>query len=196
MKRKIIFVSSGVLFITLALYFFRTTLTDEKVADLSNEVTPEQVNENLTKKMGVRKSNTVTTPKLIERSIASISTEEIESFRAAFPEQIDVKTEVAENPHRTPKSLINFAEKMGPLVEKSLQNSDDATLLVDEFFNCALTESVAQTARALCLSNGEKLARIYPQLKEKIDKMRSNSPAEVIDLVNSQKLLIRNKNRI
>ena len=139
MKRQKIFIIGAIIFITLGAYFLRQSLIGEKLTDASGEQYQQQSIKMLTKKVIPR-------PVAIERSIAAITTKELESFRSSLPDKVSVKSEVGENPHSTPKSLIKFAEKMGPLVEKSLQDSAAATLFIDELNDCALNESVPQSA--------------------------------------------------
>jgi hypothetical protein len=129
---------------------------------------------------------TAKTPVEPERFVASITKKEIKSFRSSYPDQLDVRSEVSQNLHGTPDSLINFAKKLGPLYEKALQNNNDAYLLFDVLNECVLENSVAQSARALCLSNAEKLAAFYPELKERTRKMREIAPLEVSNLVESK----------
>lgn len=144
--------------------------------------------ESLTRKDSTPK-NGIKPASMPERSIATITVSEIKSFRSSFPNKDEIKSEIDKNPHAPPRSLINFAEAMGPLVEKALQNSDDATLLFDELQKCTLDDSVAHTARALCLSNAEKLAKVYPLLSEKVTNMRALTPPEVTNLLESKRLL-------
>jgi hypothetical protein len=184
MKRQNIFIIGAIISITFGAYLLRHKLIGEKLTVASGEQYQQQSIKMLTKKVIPR-------PAAIERSIAAITTKELESFRSSLPDKVSVKSEVGENPHSTPKSLIKFAEKMGPLVEKSLQDSAAATLFIDELNDCALNESVPQSARALCLSNAEKLVGMNPQIKEKVEKIREQVPQEVINFVDNKKRLIK-----
>ena len=185
MKRQNLFIIGAIIFITLGAYLLRHNLIGEKLTVASGEQNQQQNIQTITQKVIPR-------PAAIERSIAAITTEELESFRLSLPDKVSVKSEVGENPHSTPKSLIKFAEKMGPLVEKSLQDSAAATLFIDELNDCALNESVPQSARALCLSNADKLSGMNPQTKEKVEKMREQVPQEVINFVENKKRLMKN----
>ena len=127
------------------------------------------------------------------KSLSEISSDDLKTFHRLFPDKADVRAEVASNPHRTPESIINFASALGPLMDKAHKNSEDANLLMKELHQCALDETVAQTARALCLSNAEKLAQSYPQMKEKASEIRANVSPDVMKVLNKKKLLIKNR---
>ena len=184
MKSRMLLFIGAILSLIVGVYVFRHDFFGENFTEASSERYQEQRIKMETKK-------TIPRPAAIERSVAAITTEELESFRSSLPDKPSVKSEVGENPHSTPRSLIKFAEKMGPLVEKSLQDSAAATLFIDELNDCALNESVPQSARALCLSNAEKLSGMNPQIKEKVEKMREQVPQEVINFVENKKRLIK-----
>lgn len=187
MKRRIILVSGAILFITVGLFYFANRNSTRSILNTDTANEPASGQEDV----ATRETMPKPISKSIARSISSITPNEIKSLRATFPDKNEVKSEVGQDPHGTPKSLISFAESLGPLVEKALQNSDDATLLVDELYECTLSDTVAQSARALCLSKAEMLANIYPQLKEKTSKIRELAPSEVINLQKNKNLLIQ-----
>lgn len=135
--------------------------------------------------------NSRMTPKLPARSISSISSSEVKSLRGNLPDQADVKKEVGINPHQTPESLVNFARALGPLMEKALKNHDDASLLVKELQDCALDEKVAYTARALCVSNAEKIGKTHPEMKAKAEDLRANVSPDVKELLNKKNMLLK-----
>lgn len=122
---------------------------------------------------------------------STISTEEIKSFRAALPDQTDAKTEVVQNHHKTPATIINFATILGSLMEKGLSNSADADLLIEELDECLMRENAAESARALCLSHAKRLAKAHPDLKMKVDDMKSSAPTEVIHLLERREQLLK-----
>ena len=125
------------------------------------------------------------------KSLSQISSDDLKTFHHLFPDKVDVKAEVASNPHRTPESIIKFASALGPLMDKAYKNINDANLLIEELHDCALDETVAQTARALCLSNAEKLSQSYPQMKDKASDIRANVSPEVIKVLKQKNLLIK-----
>lgn len=131
------------------------------------------------------------TPRLPARSISSISSSEVKSLRGTLPDQADVKKETGASPHQTPESLVNFAKALGPLMEKALKNHDDANLLVKELEDCAMDETVAHTARALCVSNAEKLAKAHPEMKAKADDLRATVSPDVKELLDKKNVLLK-----
>ena len=183
MKKRVQMVSGVILLTLFGLYVFNKphVLTNIK----------KKHSETLKNTTARAPNNTGPKPQLTERSISSITKGELKSFRESFPDKNDVKAEAGQNPHGTPISLIRFAKKLGTLSEKALQNSDDATRLADELGVCALDDTIAQSSRALCLSNIERLGEIYPHLQEKAAKTRELVSSEVIMLHESKELLIR-----
>jgi hypothetical protein len=129
------------------------------------------------------------TPK---RSISSISSEDLKRLRNSFPVKADVRAEVARDPHRTPESLIKFATNMGPLMQKAYKNNDDAGLMVKELRDCATDESIAKSARALCVSNVEKIAKTHPEMKKNADELRASVSPEVLEVLNKRDLFRKN----
>lgn len=114
---------------------------------------------------------------------SSITEDEIRSFQMALPDKFDVKIEANQDPHQTPPSLILFAEKLGVLYKKARKNIEDANLMINELHNCVLSDAIARSARALCLTNSEKLANRFPELQERVDQIRKEAPDEVTYLV-------------
>lgn len=124
-------------------------------------------------------------------SLAKISTSDLKSLRNSYPDQLEVKADVEKNPHSTPDSLVQFAKTMGPLMDKAYLSGDDAKILINELHGCALDNSVAQTARALCVSNADKLAKTHPQIKDKADKIRASVSPDVKKLLERKDLLLK-----
>jgi predicted phage tail protein len=126
------------------------------------------------------------------RSTRSVINEkEIQQLRDSFPEDSDVKKEVERDPHSTPKSLSNFAKIMGQLMERSIQNEEDASMLIGELKRCALDESIALSARALCVTNAERVAENHSQLKSQMTELRADISPEVNELLQKRSLFIK-----
>lgn len=124
-------------------------------------------------------------------SIASITSSDLKTLRDSYPDQHVVKAETGKSPHKTPDSLIKFAKAMGPLMEKAYKSGDDAKMLINELHDCAVDESVAQTARALCVSNAEKLAKTHPQMKDKATEIRAHVSPDVMKLLDKKNVLLK-----
>lgn len=123
----------------------------------------------------------------------SISSREIEVLRKAFPDSETVRDEVAQNPHRTPRSLIEFALTLGPLIDKAKKNLEDASLLMNELGSCSQDETVANSARALCVSNAEKLSKIHSSLKENAEDIQMKASSDVRELVRKKNSLLKKR---
>ena len=122
---------------------------------------------------------------------ARLVSDDLKTLRASFPEENLAKSEVVEDPHKTPPSIINFAVKLGPLLEKGLKNVDDASLLLGELHECVTNAAAAQSARALCLSTAGKLGSAHPQLKEKVEEITAAADPEVVRLLQKKNALLK-----
>lgn len=118
-----------------------------------------------------------------QRISTRISANEIRHFREVFPDKDQVKTESSRNPNSTPESLVRFASAMGPLMEKAYQNDQAADILIKELHNCATDRTVARSARALCVSNAQKIARTHPYMKDKADQIRASADPAIMDML-------------
>lgn len=126
-----------------------------------------------------------------KKRMEKISVEEINSLHRAKPLETQVNEDLKANPHSPSKTLMTFAKKMGPLMEKSINNEDNANILVPELKACALDESMAKAARALCVQDTEELSEIYPGLKEKASELRANVSPEVQKILNTNDASIK-----
>ncbi len=88
---------------------------------------------------------------------SSVREQELEDFRRMLPLKEELKEEVRANPHQTPPALLLFAGRLGELMELASENSADKKIILQELESCALDDQAAALARALCLSNAEKL---------------------------------------
>ncbi len=112
---------------------------------------------------------------------------EVERLRSSAPTQDGVRKEVRDNPHVTPPSLVAFARMLGPLMEKGLGDPASAQTLAKELQACAWNEKLAASARALCLSNTERLAEAHPGLTDEAEETRERSPADVVRLAEASR---------
>lgn len=124
-------------------------------------------------------------------SLAKISSEDLKSLRNSYPDRQEVKADVEKDPHSTPDSIVKFAKTMGPLMDKAYLSGDDAKVLINELHDCAVDNSVAQTARALCVSNADKLGKAHPQIKEKAAEIRASVSPDVKKLLDKKDLLLK-----
>lgn len=117
---------------------------------------------------------------------------EVDRLRQSLPTKEQVKKEVLANPHGVPRAIIGFAETLGPMMGKALNNQTDAKILIDELQECALNESADTRIRALCVSDAEKLSSVHNQLKWQSDKIRDSVPADILEMADVRKILKQN----
>lgn len=120
-----------------------------------------------------------------------ITESEIKDLRDKLPLKEDMKAEVREKPHQTPKSLVTFATALGLMSEKAFLNVTNADLFLDELDDCTSNDKIAESARALCLSKAEKTAQKFPTLKDKFNIIKERAPASIGVTVKRQKSLLK-----
>jgi hypothetical protein len=98
------------------------------------------------------------------------------------PSREAVRKEVAENPHATPPSLLRFGQSLAPMMDEALRNPTYAAGLVREFRDCAWDESTPEVARAVCLSNARRLAKVHPALQAQVDQIDQGTSKRVLNL--------------
>lgn len=128
-----------------------------------------------------------TPPGVVTVPLPTIQAEELRALRSAAPKHRTVWEEAEQDPHTTPPSLLKFAREMAPLMERALANPKDAELLTNELEQCMLNDTLAQSARALCLSNAERLAAKHPGLKNQAEAMKRKASPEIARLVDASK---------
>lgn len=171
--------------VTLSIIFVGRHKDDQKpVATSVRNAPPEALQED-------RPTETASHKELPSRRTPPISATEVKKLRSKFPDQRAVIEEVRQDPHQTPDSLIKFAEALGPLVEKALQNPKDAGVLTSALERCVTDDSVIASARALCLSKAEQLSEAFPELQGQVKEMYESAGADVIDLNERKKSLLK-----
>ena len=190
MKNKSYVIGGLIIVIVSGLFLFLGR--GPSFVESKNLITAQEQNEPLIKEEELKSSyprGAIRMP--AAKSLSSISSSELKTFRSSYPYQQEVRADVEKNPHKTPDSIIKFARTMGPLMEKAYTSGDDANVLINELHDCALDDSVAQTARALCVSNADKLAKTFPQMKDKATEIRANVSPEVRKLLESKNLMMK-----
>lgn len=120
-----------------------------------------------------------------------ISEDEIKDLRTKLPLKDDVKSEVREHPHQTPRTLITFAKALGMMSEKAFLNATNADLFMDELDDCTSNDKIAESARALCFNKAEKVAQKFPALQEKFKSLKERTPASVGITVRKHKSILK-----
>lgn len=121
----------------------------------------------------------------------TITFDEIRTLHENFPDKRKVNEEVKQ-PHHTPsKTLMTFAKRLGPLMEKAFKNEKDANIIVKELSDCANDESVAKAARAMCVTNTERLARVHPKIEKMSIDLRARVSPEVQKILDTNDSFIK-----
>lgn len=121
----------------------------------------------------------------------TILTSEIKVLHQNYPDKEKVNEDVRLNPHTPSKTLMSFARKMAPLMEKAFRNESDATLMMKELSNCAYDESVANAARAMCVKNTERLSETFPKLEKSAHDLRAGVSPEIQKILDTNDAAIR-----
>jgi hypothetical protein len=192
MKRSYI-ISIGLIVLTIGIFFAQNAnefsqvgeseMTKKRLESPDSSLTAENVQDRQAQTAPIEKSDEALTP---------ISPIEVDRLRQSIATKELVKNEVQSNPHGAPRAIIHFAEILGQMMGKALNNESDAKTLIDELQECALTESADVTIRALCVSNAEKLSTAHNQLKWRSDKIRDSVPANILEMADARKILNKN----
>lgn len=152
---------------------------EKKVASTSEEVEPQM----MTARVYEQDKQ--------EKNLSTITKAEIKSIRDALPNKQLVKKELNDNPHTPSKTLMAFAKQLGPAMEKAFKNNTDAQTLTRELKNCAVNNSIADAARALCVQDVEKLSGYHPDLKTQARELRSEVSPGVLKILETNDAFIR-----
>jgi hypothetical protein len=189
MKNSKYYVIAALFFLTLTLLFYSGRNSTESAGSgqaASSQSESESEQRPTDSSMSVK---SVSPNNQIKKKKNMITTEEVTAFKKSLPDKQVVREEVEKDPHRTPESLHNFAQTSGPLIEKALKNKVSANELLNTLQDCALDESVAEAARALCVSNMEKIAKAHPEHKGKVQDLRKNLSPDVNRLLRRKAML-------
>jgi hypothetical protein len=99
------------------------------------------------------------------------------------PRTDEVREEVRKNPEGTPPSLVLFASRMSQRFQIAKLSQSNAMGFFEELSSCLdPTSPIATTAKAFCLSEGERLAHYYPVLRNNYDVLALKASPEVRNL--------------
>lgn len=126
-----------------------------------------------------------------ETKRTSITSTEIKNLESSFPDADLVEEELKENPHTPSKTLMSFATRLGPLMEKAFANSADAEMLAQKLSECALEDSLAAAAKAMCVRNTERLAEVHTDVEKTAKNLRSSVSPEVQKLLDTNESFLK-----
>ena len=127
----------------------------------------------------------------VRGEISLITPNEIKTLHENFPDKEKVNEETMSNPHTPSKTLMTFAKQMGPLMEKSFKDESAANTLVKELSDCANDESVAKAARAMCVTNTERLAKVHSKMEKTAKDLRAGVSPEVQKILDTNDRFIK-----
>ncbi len=91
------------------------------------------------------------------------------------PKRETYLNEVDRDPHGTPPSLQHFARRMAAKMETGMRSEVAAQALIPELHDCALHSEV-ESPRAVCVMNGRRLARKFPNLQPAWSEFEASLP--------------------
>lgn len=91
------------------------------------------------------------------------------------PKRETYRTEVDRDPHGTPPSLQHFARRMAAKMETGMRTESAARALIPELHDCARNSEV-ESPRAVCVMNGRRLARKFPNLQSDWAEFEASLP--------------------
>jgi hypothetical protein len=102
---------------------------------------------------------------------------------ALAPRVEEVRDEIRKNPEGTPPSLILFASRMGQRFQIARLSQNNAAGFFEELNSCLDPASpIATTAKAFCLTEGERLTHYFPVLRANYDLLAIKASPEVRNL--------------
>jgi hypothetical protein len=122
---------------------------------------------------------------------SSTTPNEIKALHENFPDKEKVNEDTISNPHTPSKTLMTFAKRLGPLMEKSFKDESTANSLVKELSSCANDESVAKAARAMCVTNTERLAKVHSNIEKTAKDLRASVSPEVQKILDTNDRFIK-----
>ena len=133
---------------------------------------PSQKNMTLSGLSGVTENGPATEPKLNRAGLQPIA--------KVLPKLEIVRAEVAENPHVTPRAVIDFSLSLGDRM-KAVHSEKDAALLLEELDTCATNpvHPTTQSIKSLCYISAERLAAKYPTLQSRLAHLASRTNEQV-----------------
>lgn len=102
--------------------------------------------------------------------------------REGRPTPQKVRAQAAENPHETPRVVMEFAGRVGELMKAAQASPEAARQASEQLKLCvgANSNEVVESSRALCLMSLEQLSKFQPQIKEAYQKARQAADHRVL----------------
>ena len=154
----------------------------------SSSTSKAPVEKLLVQKEEIRNAPSVETT---DKSNSSISSAEINKLHENLPDETKVNEDLKSSPHTPSKTLMTFARSLGPMMEKAFENERDADILIKELSECANNESLANSARAMCVKNTERLAEKHSMMQKTAKDLRDSVSPEVQKILDTNERFIK-----
>lgn len=178
-------------FITTAIIFVITIIFAQSAQQRKREVNEKQMHI-VSESQNIQRQEISEPDKPQTNEVKDLITKkEINNLRMKTPLKEDFQAEVRENPHQTPPSLVSFATLLGRMSEKAQLNVTNADIFMNELDDCTSNDKIAESARALCLSKAEGIAKRFPTLSEKFKGIQDRAPASIGITVKKQRSLLK-----
>lgn len=97
-----------------------------------------------------------------------------------------LRAQVAENPHATPRGLLEFSHRLADKMTVARTDESSAKTLFPELASCVMGDGGAVSVRAVCLENAQRLGRIWPQrLSSSSQDLEARAPKNVLSIARS-----------
>jgi hypothetical protein len=186
MRRKFL-LGFLVLFVIVGLSLYSK---DNKVVANHPVSIPEQ-QQRMTASTPVKQSPVTTKTVNLTHEDQTITKTEIKDLHDSYPDQKKLDDERRQNPHSPSRSMMSFAERIGPLMEKAFKSESDAFVMTKELSACANDSSIAAAARAVCVTNTERLGETYTKIYAKAKDLRAGVSPEVQKILDTNDSVIK-----
>lgn len=107
--------------------------------------------------------------------------------KIAPPSVAQLRDEVAQDPHKTPDSLLRFGAQVGARMKEANQSESLARDFLGELGDCARakTGSVPVQSQALCLDAAQSLAKKWPSLQAPVKELFKSANPDAVRLLTS-----------
>ncbi len=190
-SQKKVIMGIGILIVGITVFYYKTRESSNIDKDYYRvpatvrfqlkTLKPNQQNSQFT-----RKSSKGTSQLKLKDSTSKEKSSNSLSEMLPIPTLGTYKEEVSRDPHRTPYSIIRFANQLTKQMKRAKQSKPHAENMMRFFEQCVQSETVS-TVAYLCLRNGRKLSRYYKNQKNDgsfvsfYEEIESISPKKVVE---------------
>lgn len=104
-----------------------------------------------------------------------------------LPRVEDVRAELNQDPHNTPKALLAFSVALSDQMDLALRSLPASRYLLAELQICASQDKTPSSAAAICIKNAYELSAKYEELTPDADALKSKAPPEAQQIFKNMK---------